>query len=106
MVMLTYIEADGTTHEVDANPGNSLMEISRSKGIPGIDGDCGGVLACATCHVYVDEAWVDKLPLQAANEVEMLDCAIDRKPNSRLSCQLKLQPEFDGLIVRLPVSQH
>ena len=106
MVMLTYIEADGTTHEVEANPGNTLMEISRSKGIPGIDGDCGGVMACATCHVYVDEAWLDKLPKPSANELEMLDCAIDQKPNSRLSCQLKLATELGGLIVRLPTSQH
>jgi 2Fe-2S ferredoxin len=82
------------------------MEGAVKNRIPGIDADCGGACACATCHVYVDPAWVEKLPPRQEMEEQMLDFAQDLKPNSRLSCQIKVGPALDGLVVRTPKSQH
>jgi 2Fe-2S ferredoxin len=82
------------------------MEGAITNEIPGIDADCGGACACATCHVYVDPAWFEKLPPQDEMELSMLDFAIERQANSRLSCQIKVTEALDGLVVRLPKSQH
>ena len=106
MAKVTYIEADGVEHMVDAPVGWSLMEAAVKNRVPGIDADCGGACACATCHVYVDPAWQAALPPKTEMEEAMLDFALVTAPNSRLSCQIRVTSDMDGLIVRLPVSQH
>jgi 2Fe-2S ferredoxin len=106
MAKITYIEHDGTEHTIDVKPGLSVMEGAVKNNIPGIDADCGGACACATCHVYVDEAWRAKTGTPTAMEESMLDFAEGVEPNSRLSCQIKVSDTLDGLIVRLPESQH
>jgi len=106
MAKITYIEASGKEHVIDVAPGMSVMEGAVKHAIPGIDADCGGACACATCHVYVDPQWTDKTGKQSGMEESMLDFANDVQPNSRLSCQIKVTPELDGLIVRMPRSQH
>jgi 2Fe-2S ferredoxin len=106
MAKITYIEHDGTEHVVDVKPGLSVMEGAVKNNIPGIDADCGGACACATCHVYVDEAWREKTGAQSAMEESMLDFAEGVEANSRLSCQIKVSEELDGLVVRMPESQH
>ena len=106
MAKITYIEHDGTPHEVDVKTGLSVMEGAVKNNIPGIDADCGGACACATCHVYVDEQWLDKTGEKSAMEESMLDFAEGVEPNSRLSCQIKVSDELDGLVVRMPESQH
>jgi 2Fe-2S ferredoxin len=106
MAKITYIESDGTTHEVEVKPGLSVMEGAIKNNVPGIDADCGGACACATCHCYVDEAWREKTGTASAMEESMLDFAENVEANSRLSCQIRVTPELDGLIVRLPESQH
>ena len=105
MAKITYIEHDGTEHVVDVKPGLSVMEGAIRNNVPGIDADCGGACACATCHVYVDEAWIDKTGSPSAMEESMLDFAEGVQDNSRLSCQIKVTDALDGLVVRLPVSQ-
>ncbi len=105
MAKITYIEFGGAEHTVDVADGMTVMEGARDNAIPGIDADCGGACACSTCHVYVDAAWVDKLPTIEAMEEDMLDFAYERKDNSRLSCQLKVSSEIDGLVVRMPEKQ-
>ena len=106
MAKITYIEFDGTEHTVEVRNGLSVMEGAVKNGIPGIDADCGGACACATCHVYVDEAWREAVGGPSAMEESMLDFAEAVEPNSRLSCQIKVGPAIDGLIVRMPESQH
>jgi 2Fe-2S ferredoxin len=106
MAKITYIEASGKEHAIDVADGMSVMEGAVKNGIPGIDADCGGACACATCHVYVDPAWAEKTGKPSSMEESMLDFANDVEPNSRLSCQIKVTPELDGLIVRMPKSQH
>ena len=103
---VTYIEDGGRAHTVEVAEGWSLMEGAVKHLIPGIDADCGGACACATCHVYVDAAYEAKMPPKQDMEETMLDFAQDLEPNSRLSCQLKVTPEFEGLTVRMPKSQH
>ena len=105
MPKITYIEHNGAEHTVDATSGVSVMETAIKNMVPGIDADCGGACACATCHVYVDPAWVDKLPPVEAMEEDMLDFAYEPKDNSRLTCQLKVTPAIDGLVVRMPEKQ-
>ncbi len=105
MPKITYIEQNGTEHAVDAEEGVSVMEAAVKNMVPGIDADCGGACACATCHVYVDDAWAGKIGKPEAMEESMLDFAYEPKENSRLSCQLKITSELDGLIVRLPEFQ-
>jgi 2Fe-2S ferredoxin len=105
MTKIRFIEHDGTEHVVEAEVGNSLMQTARDNLVPGIIGDCGGNCSCATCHGYVDAAWLDKLPPQSEEEVIMLDGAMHLEHNSRLTCQIKVTPQLDGLVVRLPVSQ-
>jgi ferredoxin, 2Fe-2S len=106
MAKITYIEFNGTEHVVDVKNGLSVMEGAVKNNIPGIDADCGGACACATCHVYVDQAWIDKTGSQSAMEESMLDFAENVEDNSRLSCQIKVSDDLDGLVVRMPQSQH
>ncbi len=106
MAKITYIEHDGTEHVIDVKAGQSVMEGAVKHNVPGIDADCGGACACATCHVYVDAAWTGKTGTKSAMEESMLDFAEGVEPNSRLSCQIKVSDELDGLIVRMPESQH
>lgn len=105
MPKITYIEKNGTEHVVDAENGSSVMETAIRNMVPGIDADCGGACACATCHVYVDEAWMEKVGKPEAMEESMLDFAYEPKENSRLSCQITIKDSLDGLIVRLPEFQ-
>jgi len=105
MALVFYVRHDGAQFEADVPAGNTVMEGAINNGIDGILAECGGALSCATCHVYVDEAWVDKLP--AANEMEqdMLEVVSSPKHNSRLSCQLHINEELTGLTVHLPETQ-
>jgi len=105
MVKITYIEFGGTEHVVDVEDGLTVMEGARDNNIPGIEADCGGACACSTCHVYVDPAWVEKLPPKEPMEEDMLDFAFQPKENSRLTCQLKVSPALEGLVVRMPEKQ-
>lgn len=105
MARITYIEPDGTTHEVEAETGATVMETAIRNMVPGIEAECGGALACATCHVYVDEAWTGKTGGASEMEEDMLDFAFDVRPSSRLSCQIKVSDELDGLVVRVPETQ-
>lgn len=106
MVKVTYIEDGGATHAVEIPEGWTAMQGAMRNGVDGIEAECGGSCACATCHCYVDEAFLDRLPPPGATEDAMLDnTAAERLPNSRLSCQIKLTPELDGLILRLPETQ-
>ena len=106
MAKVTYITHDGNEHVVEITPGWSLMEGAVKNRVPGIDADCGGACACATCHVYVDPAWAAALPPKSDMEEAMLDFALVTAPNSRLSCQIRVTSDLDGLVVRIPVSQH
>ena len=106
MAKITYIEHDGTEHVVDVKNGLSVMEGAVRNNIPGIDADCGGACACATCHVHVDPAWFDKTGERSVMEESMLDFAENVSETSRLSCQIPVRDDLDGLIVRMPESQH
>ena len=106
MARITYIEHNGKTHEVEVATGMSVMEGAVKNMVPGIDADCGGACACATCHCYVDENYLGKTGEKGMMEESMLDFAEDVRPESRLSCQIEVGDELDGLIVRLPASQH
>ncbi|HEY0925286.1 MULTISPECIES: 2Fe-2S iron-sulfur cluster-binding protein [unclassified Brevundimonas] len=106
MAKITYIEHDGREHTVEVKNGLSVMEGAIRNNVPGIDADCGGACACATCHVYVDEAFQAETGRPSAMEESMLDFAENVQPNSRLSCQIRVSDDLDGLIVRLPENQH
>src|SRR5262249_22958540 len=105
MPQITYIEHDGTTHQVEAEVGSTVMETAIRNGITGIVAECGGACSCATCHVDVDEGWFGRLPKRSPEEEGMLDFAFEAKPTSRLSCQIKIEPALDGLVVRTPAYQ-
>ncbi|HSF94562.1 MAG TPA: 2Fe-2S iron-sulfur cluster-binding protein [Thermohalobaculum sp.] len=105
MPKITYIEHNGAQHTVDVPVGLSVMEGAVNNNIPGIDADCGGACACSTCHVYVDPAWVDKLPARDDMEEDMLDFAFEPNERSRLTCQVKVTPELEGLVVQMPEKQ-
>ena len=105
MPKITYIEHNGKSHVVEVPNGLSVMEGAVQNNVPGIDADCGGSCACATCHVYVDEKWFNKLPNKEDAEEDMLDMAFEPKNNSRLSCQLIVSDELDGLEVNIPSKQ-
>ena len=106
MARITYIEHGGKVHVVDVPNGLTVMEGARDNNIPGIEADCGGACACSTCHVYVDPAWVDKLPAKEDMEEDMLDFAYEPDPvRSRLTCQLKVSDALEGLIVQSPEQQ-
>ncbi|MCB1550131.1 MAG: 2Fe-2S iron-sulfur cluster binding domain-containing protein [Hyphomicrobiaceae bacterium] len=105
MVKITFIQPDGKEQTVEAEPGMTVMEAAKKNLIPGIEAECGGACACATCHVYVDEAWREKTGSPAEMEEDMLDFAFDVREESRLCCQIKVTPELDGLRVRVPEKQ-
>ena len=106
MGKIIFVSFDGDPQEAPLVVGQSLMQIATSNGIAGIDGDCGGECACATCHVYVDEAWKDKVGAPNEQEADMLGFVDSVKDTSRLSCQIKVTAALDGLVVHLPESQH
>ncbi len=106
MATITYIEHDGTEHRIEVETGLTVMEGAVNNNIPGIDADCGGSCACATCHVFVDESWVGKLEPQDSQEKSMLGFAAGVLPNSRLACQIKVSDALDGMVVRMPEAQH
>lgn len=105
MAKITYIEFDGTEHEVDVPSGLSVMEGAIDNNIPGIEAECGGMCSCATCHVYVDPAWSKATGTPNGIEKDMLESALDLEDTSRLSCQIKVSDELDGLVVRMPELQ-
>jgi ferredoxin, 2Fe-2S len=107
MILIQLIEADGRVHELPGKAGQSLMRAAIDAGIDGIKADCGGLMSCATCHVYVDEAWAERLPEPSADENAMLDMtAAERRPTSRLSCQIVLDESLSGLTAGLPDTQY
>ena len=105
MTKITYITHDNNSHTIDVQNGLTVMEGAIQNDIPGIDADCGGGMACATCHVYVKEEWLDKLPIKEDGEEDMLDMAYEPKKNSRLSCQITVTDELDGLEITTPEKQ-
>lgn len=105
MPTVTYIKHDGSEHEVHVESGTSVMQAAVDNMVDGILGDCGGACSCATCHCYVSDEWKDKLPAADVVEQEMLDFVMDPQPNSRLSCQIVMSDELDGLKIHLPKSQ-
>src|ERR1700733_8850587 len=108
MPRITYIEHNGKAHTVDVPIGRAVMQGAVENNIPGIDADCGGECACATCHVYVEAAWLDKtgLPVPDSQEASMLSFAAVAQPNSRLSCQIRMLEELAGLTAHIPDGQH
>jgi 2Fe-2S ferredoxin len=106
MATITYVEHNGTVHKVQVADGVSLMEGALGNGVPGIDGDCGGNAACATCHVYIGAGWETKTGTKSEAEEAMLDLADGLQDNSRLACQIFASPELDGLVVTMPETQH
>jgi 2Fe-2S ferredoxin len=102
MVQITFIDAKGTTRTVPAEDRSTVMETALKNGVPGIAAECGGACACATCHVYVDPAWLEAVGTAEPMEEDMLDFAFDVRPNSRLSCQIRIRPELYGLVVTTP----
>ena len=105
MSKITYIEYNGKSHTIDVAKGLSVMEGAVQNNIPGIDADCGGSCACATCHVYVDEKWFDKLEKKEVAEEDMLDMAFEPNKFSRLTCQITASDDLDGLVVKMPSKQ-
>ena len=105
MPKITYIENSGNIKTIEVSNGLSVMEGAVQNDIPGIDADCGGGMACATCHVYVKDEWLNKLPNKEDGEEDMLDMAFEPKKNSRLSCQLIVTDDLDGLVVNIPTKQ-
>ena len=103
MVKVTYIQPDGSRQEVQGIEGDSVMQTALNAGVPGIIAECGGSMSCATCHVYVDEAWAGKTGERSESEEDMLDCAMtEMTDRSRLSCQVRLTSALDGLVVHVP----
>lgn len=105
MALVTYVRHDGASFEVEVPAGTSVMQAAVDNMIDGIVGECGGSCSCATCHCYVDAAWVDKLPKPSGMEKDMLECVLEPRDNSRLSCQIKVTDALNGLVVHLPESQ-
>lgn len=105
MPTVVFIDHSGATYEVEAPLNKSLMQVALENGVPGILGDCGGSCSCATCHGYVDEKWADALPPRSETEVFMLEEVPEPRPTSRLCCQIRVTPEMDGIVVRLPAEQ-
>ena len=105
MAKVTYIDSHGNSKSIEVDNGLTVMEGAIQNNITGIDADCGGSMACATCHVYVEEKWLDKLPKAEEGEVDMIDMAFEPKKNSRLSCQIIVSDDLDGLVVDMPEKQ-
>ncbi len=106
MPILTLIEHNGTAHQVMADVGQSVMQAATFAAVPGIQADCGGACSCGTCHAYIDVAWQDRVPQADESESDMLDYAFERRDNSRLTCQLIVSENLDGLVLHLPASQY
>lgn len=106
MPSVTFIAADGTRTEAEGAPGQSVMSVAVNAGIEVILAECGGACACGTCHCYVDPAWIDRLPRPSDSEAAMIECVIAPRPESRLTCQLRLSDEIDGLVLHLPSAQY
>lgn len=105
MAKITFIQPDGATQVVEAASGVTVMEAAKLNNVPGIDAECGGACACATCHVYVDEAWRETTGKPSEMEEDMLDFAFDVRDESRLACQIKVADALDGLVLRVPAKQ-
>ena len=105
MTKITFVQADGERREIEAENGATIMEVAINNSITGIVGECGGACTCATCHVYIDKDWLEKAGDPSAMEEDMLDFASDVRDTSRLSCQVKVSDEFDGLVVHVPANQ-
>jgi len=105
MVQITFIDTAGAARTVEGEVGSTVMETAIKNGVPGIEAECGGACACSTCHVYIDEAWREKVGEPSPMETDMLDFAYDVRPNSRLSCQIKVREDLDGLTVTTPERQ-
>jgi 2Fe-2S ferredoxin len=105
MVKINFVDFGGTARGVEAEAGSTVMEAAVKNGIPGIEAECGGACACATCHVYVDPAWAEAVGAPESMEEDMLDFAYDVRPNSRLACQIRVRETLDGLVVHTPEKQ-
>lgn len=105
MAKVTYIEHNGTKHEIDVAPGSSVMQAAIENNVRGIIAECGGACSCATCHVYIDEGWLARLDKKREDEEAMLEAVCEQRPNSRLSCQIKVSESLDGLVVTMPEKQ-
>jgi 2Fe-2S ferredoxin len=105
MPKVTFIEADGSVYEGEAEEGKSLMQAAQKLDVPGVVAECGGMCACSTCHCYVDPAWLDKLEPRSRMEDGMLEAAVERASNSRLTCQLPVDSSLDGIVLRVPPEQ-
>ncbi len=105
MAKITFIQPDGSEQVVAADPGMTVMETAKKNLVAGIEAECGGACSCATCHVYVDDAWREKVGPPSEMEEDMLDFAFDVRPSSRLSCQIKVTEALDGLILKVPEKQ-
>ena len=105
MAKITYIDFQGNSKSIEVENGLTVMEGAIQNNLPGIDADCGGSMACASCHVYVEEKWLDKLPKAEEAEIDMIDMAFEPKNNSRLSCQIIVENDLDGLVVTTPEKQ-
>ena len=106
MPKINFISHEGQRRTIEVAPGTTLMRAATDNRVAGIDGDCGGNCACATCHVYIDPAWTDRLGPRTASEIEMLNLVAELRDTSRLACQIDLDTSLDGLIVTTPESQH
>lgn len=106
MPLITFVNADGSSKEVEAKVGDSVMQAAVDNGVDAIVAECGGACSCATCHCYIDAAWKDKFPAADDMEEAMLECVLEPQDSSRLSCQLTVREEHDGLIVNLPADQY
>jgi 2Fe-2S ferredoxin len=106
MAQITFINADGSSKEVHVEAGTTVMQAAMDNGIDGIIAECGGACSCATCHVYVDESWLPKLEEPSSIEQDMIECVLEPEDNSRLSCQIVVSEDLDGLVVRVPESQY
>jgi 2Fe-2S ferredoxin len=105
MAKITFIDSGGTARTVEGETGSTVMETAIKNGVPEIEAECGGACACSTCHLYIDEAWMEKVGEPSPMEADMLDFAFEVKPNSRLSCQIKVTDELDGLVATTPSRQ-
>jgi ferredoxin, 2Fe-2S len=105
MAKITFVQPDGTSQTVSVDAGMTAMEAAKKNLIGGVDAECGGACACATCHVYVDAAWRDKVGKPTEMEEDMLDFAFDVRPESRLACQIRVKDELDGLVLNVPAKQ-
>jgi ferredoxin, 2Fe-2S len=105
MPKIVFVEHSGIEHVVEAEVGRSVMQAATDNFVPGIIADCGGCCSCATCHGFVDQQWLSKIPPVQANEASLLEGLLETQPNSRLTCQIQITPGLDGLTVRLPRSQ-